>query len=81
MNLVLETFADLKKINDKAELKHSVNLIFKDNNLSISQILDRRTKQLIDLYKARELKKVYSLDYYIFYEALNILTDTEPRMF
>ena len=72
---------DLKRLNDKAQLKHSVNLIFKDNSLGVNQIMDNRTRQLIKFYKARELQSITRLDYHILIETFSILKDTEPKLF
>lgn len=84
IDLIFQTYDELKAIvgeKGRVELKHAVNKILTDNNLSGRQIMDRRTEQLIKLYKARDLNVISNLDYHIFFQTVNLLIDTEPRMF
>jgi hypothetical protein len=83
IDLIFETYEELKGlVGDKAkvELKHAINKIITDNNLTGKQVMDRRTEQLIKLYKTRDLSVINSLDYHIFFEVVNLLIDTEPRL-
>ena len=83
IDLIFETYEEQKALvgdKGKVKLEHAINVILKDNNLTGRQVMDRRTEQLIKLYKTRDLLKVNSLDYHIFFEVVNLLIDTEPKL-
>lgn len=86
-NLIGETYSELKKTNEKAKLIHAFSQleIGSDFEVGTIQIMDERTKILLEMYGFNETCPNYytrkELDNYVLYSAFQIIHKLKPRLF
>ena len=83
--MISNKFIELKRLNEKAELKHAFNNldIVEGEQVEPMQIVDERTFEILQTYSFYKYspEKAFSPIPQVWFEAYNILTKTEPRLF
>ena len=85
INIIGETYLQLKELTDKAELKQALNKlgIWEGEETEPMQIIDGRTSDILSAYQFFKYspEKAFDPIPQIWFESYNILSKLEPRMF
>lgn len=84
---IYQTYIELKNRNDKAKLIHAFSQleIGEDFDIGTIQIMDNRTKQILEMYAFNETCPNFytrnELDNYVLFQSFREISKTKPRLF
>ena len=85
LDIITDTFTELKAFDEKAEIKHAFNKlgIWEGEEIQPMQICDNRTLQILDTYEfyKNSPDKAFNPIPHIWFDSVIILNKIQPRLF